>query len=126
MPHAACHMSEPERGPFLAWQWRTYADNHRDRRNLILHLVTVPIFIAGLASVVIGAVTLAPWTALGGAAGMLVAVASQGRGHRLEAVAPQPFRGPGDVIVRLFMEQLVTFPRYVLTGGVARAWRGER
>jgi hypothetical protein len=38
-------------------------------------------------------------------------------------VKPVPFRGPLDVLVRIFAEQFVTFPRFVLTGGLARAWR---
>jgi hypothetical protein len=54
---------------------------------------------------------------------MVGAVALQGRGHRLEGVAPIPFRGPIDVVSRIFVEQWVTFPRYVLSGGLARAWR---
>ena len=29
----------------------------------------------------------------------------------------------GDWAARLFVEQWVTFPRYVLSGGFARAWR---
>ena len=29
---------------------------------------------------------------------------------------------PGDVAARLFVEQWVTFPRYLVTGGFARAW----
>jgi hypothetical protein len=47
----------------------------------------------------------------------------QGRGHRLEASRPLPFRGPGDVVARLFVEQWITFPRFVAGGGFAAAWR---
>lgn len=49
--------------------------------------------------------------------------AMQGRGHRLESTAPVPFAGPFDVISRIFVEQLVTFPRFVLSGEFVRAWR---
>ena len=35
-------------GGLLAWQWRGYAAAHRDRVNLLLHLVAVPAFIAGV------------------------------------------------------------------------------
>jgi uncharacterized membrane protein YGL010W len=31
----------------LAWQWRDYPAKHRDRVNLVLHLVAVPLFLAG-------------------------------------------------------------------------------
>jgi hypothetical protein len=57
---------------------------------------------------------------------MLVALLAQGRGHRNEEVKPQPFRGPFDFVVRFLAEQWLTFPRYVVTGGFARAWRSAR
>ena len=31
----------------LAWQWSDYSAKHRDRVNLLLHLVAVPLFLAG-------------------------------------------------------------------------------
>ena len=31
----------------LAWQWSDYPAKHRDRVNLVLHLVAVPLFLAG-------------------------------------------------------------------------------
>jgi hypothetical protein len=109
----------------LAWQWALYPDGHTDRANLVLHALMVPLFLAGtlalLASPVLGARLAAC-----GAASMVVAVAAQGRGHKREKVAPVPFRGPLDVVARLFLEQWVTFPRFVLTGAFARAWRTQR
>jgi hypothetical protein len=107
----------------LAWQWSLYRDGHRDRRNLALHLATVPMFLAGTLAIPAGIVLGPWWLSIVGLAGMVAAIAAQGRGHRGEAVAPVPFRGPGDVIARLFVEQWITFPRYVLSGGLARAWR---
>ena len=108
----------------LPWQWKLYAGNHVARRNLVLHILTVPLFQLGtlllLASPLLGA-----WALLG-LVGMVAAVAIQGRGHRMETVAPVPFQGPGDVVGRIFLEQWVTFPRFVLTGGFARAWRATR
>jgi hypothetical protein len=68
----------------------------------------------------------APWiglTALGGLVLLPLAMAAQGRGHRLEKVPPAPFAGPLDVVARIFAEQLITFPRFVLSGGFTRAWR---
>jgi len=49
-------------------------------------------------------------------------VVAQGRGHKLETTAPAPFRGPADVAARLFVEQWITFPRFVFSGQFARAW----
>ena len=48
---------------------------------------------------------------------------AQARGHRLEEREPAAFRGAGDKLKRLFVEQWVTFPRYLMTGEFARAWR---
>jgi phage terminase small subunit len=106
----------------LAWQWNLYPDNHRDRRNLLLHVLTVPFFQIGtllLVTSLLGSL----WSALPGALFMAGAVVAQGRGHKVEKAAPVPFRNPFDALARLFVEQWVTFPRFVLSGGFARAWR---
>jgi hypothetical protein len=109
------------RANLVAWQWELYPDGHRDRRNLLIHAATVPLFESG---VLLAAAT--PWLGPLGLLGLgllPVAMALQGRGHRLERTAPVPFEGPLDVASRIFTEQLFTFPRFVLTGGFARAWR---
>jgi phage terminase small subunit len=106
----------------VSWQWAGYSRAHRARRNLFLHAVTSPIFIASLVAI-IGSPWLGATRAIGGAVGLIVAVAAQAHGHRREENAPEPFRSPLDVVARLFVEQLVTFPRFVLSGGFVRAWR---
>jgi hypothetical protein len=88
----------------------------------LIHALTVPLFWAGTLAPVY-AVLVSPWLGFGAMA-MVVAMALQGRGHKRERVAPVKFRGPGDVLARIFVEQWFTFPRYVVTGGFARAWRG--
>ncbi len=108
--------------PLLSWQWNHYPEGHRDRRNLAIHLATAPLFIAGVVAIV-ASPFVAWWLAPLGLAAMFVTVALQGRGHKLEKSAPLPFDGPFDVVQRLLVEQLVTFPRFVLSGGWARAWR---
>ncbi len=121
-------MTANDRGSkdLLAWQWRHYSGAHRDRANLLTHALTTPVFLAGTCAVA------AAWTAPGawklavaaaGLAAMAAAMAAQGRTHRREAGAPAPFRGPRDVVARILAEQWITFPRYVLTGAFARAWR---
>ena len=107
----------------LAWQLEGYPRNHTDRRNLIIHVVTVPIFWAGTVALL--ASPLAWWLAPAGLVAAVLAIALQGRGHRLEPQAPIPFRGPGDAIARLLVEQWITFPRFVLGGGLARALRAR-
>lgn len=121
------------RGPLLAWQWGLYEGNHADRANLLLHVVTVPVFQLGtlaLASSLVTAATAGPRaamvSALSGLFAMVFAMAVQGRGHKNERVAPVPFEGAVDVAARIFAEQWITFPRFVLAGGFARAWRASR
>jgi hypothetical protein len=109
-------------GGLLHWQWSLYAVGHHDRRNLLVHAATNPLFLAGTC-VLVASPLAGLGFAVAGAALMLVAMAAQGRGHKLEKTAPVPFRGPGDLLVRFFAEQWVTFPRFVVTGGFAAAWR---
>ncbi|HKE14009.1 MAG TPA: hypothetical protein VKB80_04015 [Kofleriaceae bacterium] len=111
-------------GGLLAWQWASYSLAHTDRRNLLIHALTVPLFIAG--SALVATTPLVGWLGLAGLASMLAAVALQGSSHRGEPHAPAPFRGKLDLAARLFAEQWVTFPRFVLTGGFARAWYASR
>jgi len=54
-----------------------------------------------------------------GGLGRLAALVIQGRGHRGEREAPVPFDGAADFVSRFVVEQWVTFPRFVLSGG----WR---
>ena len=49
-------------------------------------------------------------------------MALQGRGHRGEAVPGAVFE-PRNALSRIFLEQWITFPRFVLTGGWWRALR---
>jgi uncharacterized membrane protein YGL010W len=113
-------MAMQREGGLLAWQWRGYSAAHRDRFDLLLHMVTVPAFVAG----VLAAVNLA-WHRLWLGAGFavviaVVAFALQGVGHRRERQPPVPFDGPGDFLARVFAEQFITFPRFVLSGGWLR------
>jgi hypothetical protein len=106
-------------------QYATYADVHSDRRNLLVHVAMVPVFVAGLAALASGLALLSWPIAVFGLVAMVASMAAQGRGHGLEARPPVPFAGPSDVVARIFAEQLVTFPRFVLSGGFARAWRAS-
>jgi len=102
--------------PLLRWQWRGYGRNHQDPRNLLLHIAAVPMFMAGTLLLVCGVVRLSlPALALGLVC-MGMSLALQGRGHRLESVAPEPFAGPADIAYRILAEQWITFPRFVLSG----------
>jgi hypothetical protein len=117
-------MSATREQGLLAWQWGLYAEGHRDRRNLVVHILTVPVFQLGSLTLLLAPV-MSGWLAVAGLGAMVGAMALQGRTHRLEAVPPVPFSGPLDVLARIVVEQWVTFPRFVLSGGFARAWRGH-
>lgn len=109
-------------GGLFRWQWSLYPGSHRDRRNLALHAATQPLFVAGTC-----AILAAPLAGPGAAAAGVLAIAAvmgvQLRGHKLEGAAPATFRGPADVVARFFAEQWISFPRYVLSGKFAEAWR---
>ena len=84
--------------------------------NLAIHIVAAPLFMLACAVVVLGILRLAPVTIVSGLVAMIVSVGLEGIGHRLEAEQPVPFDGFGDFLSRFFVEQWVTFPRFVLSG----------
>ena len=109
----------------MAWQWSGYDRNHRDAANLWLHIVAVPVFIGaalGFVSTLLHGYWFAALLAL---VLMVVAFAVQGLGHKREAEAPVPFDGPFDFLARVFVEQFITFPRFVLSGGWMRQLLGR-
>ncbi|HTJ46821.1 MAG TPA: hypothetical protein VL463_32180 [Kofleriaceae bacterium] len=108
----------------VAWQWSLYRDNHANRANLVIHALTNPLFLAGTIAIPL-AIAARWWLAPLGLVAMIAAIALQGRGHAREAVAPVPFRGPTDVVARIFVEQWITWPRFVASGGFTRAWRAR-
>ena len=108
----------------LAWQWAIYPPGHRTHLNLGLHFATAPLFVLGTVALV--AAPFSSWLlAPLGFGGMLVAIAAQRRGHKSEVTPPRPFRSFFDFVARFFVEQWVTFPRYVLSGRFGNAWRGR-
>ena len=83
----------------------------------------MPLFLAGNIALLAGLVRLDQTEALVGFGCMAVSMALQGRGHKGEPVPPEPFSGAGNAFARILLEQWITFPRFVLTGGWLRAWR---
>jgi len=100
----------------LAWQWNDYVAKHRDRGNLLIHIVAVPLFQLATLVLVYAVVTRSVVLATSAVAAMVVALVLQGRGHRREPEAPTPFAGAADFVSRFVVEQWVTFPRLVLSG----------
>ena len=103
--------------------WTGYTRVHSDRRNLLIHAIAVPLFVAAIVllavCLVLGAYIFASLSLVGA----MTAVALQAWGHTLEVHAPEPFSGPGNFLKRWFGEQFVVFPVFFLTG---RWWRQFR
>ncbi|KAF7786109.1 hypothetical protein PRUB_a0571 [Pseudoalteromonas rubra] len=109
----------------IAWQWQGYERFHQSTTNLWLHIVAVPLFIFGFALCFV-ALFFLNVTWLGNAvlliAGSLIA---QGIGHKSEALPPEPFTGALNALLRIILEQVYTFPKFVLTGGWYAALKGK-
>jgi len=110
----------------LRWQWEGYAKYHQSRANLLIHIVAVPMFLLGTVALVTAMLQVSVLFLLAAVGCIVVAVALQSRGHRLEPVPPEPFSGPLDFVSRLFFEQWITFPRFVISGGWGAALRKGR
>ncbi len=108
------------RDQLVEWQWAHYPEGHTTRLNLIVHAITVPMFQGGF--LILAATPILGWIGLFGLAAMVTAIIGQSRGHGVEPSKPIPFEGPLDVVSRLFIEQWITFPRFMLSGGFVRAW----
>lgn len=107
----------------LRWQHEGYPRYHRSRFNLLLHIVMVPLFLVANVALVLALVERSWLVGIVSVAAMGISVLLQGCGHRREAVPPEPFTGAVQAVVRIFLEQWVTFPRFVLSGGWWRALR---
>lgn len=108
----------------LPWaQWEGYTRYHQSRPDLLLHIVFVPLFLAGNVAFLVALIERRWLLALGAAALTGVALVIQGRGHREEPVPPEPFTSPSNALLRILLEQWVTFPRFVLSGAWMRALR---
>ena len=104
----------------------TYGKFHHDGNNLLIHLFTVPLFIVGTLLIGVAIITL-NWVSL--LAGLLltpISLGAQAKGHALEATPPAPFNGRGDFLRRIFREQFVTFPQFVISGEWWRQFRAAK
>jgi hypothetical protein len=101
----------------LEWQWSDYSDKHRNRTSLIIHIIAVPVFWIGAIDVVSALLFAGLLHAVGGIILMGLSLFAQGKGHEMELSQPAPFKDRWQFVQRLFAEQFVTFPRFVLSGG---------
>ena len=101
----------------LQRQWVGYSTTHQNKSNLLLHLLAVPLFMAGTLVVLYGLVTLSPVSLVIAIIGLMGTLFLQGCGHSREPVQPEPFSSRWDFMSRIVAEQWMTFPRFVVTGG---------
>ncbi len=83
-------------------------------------------FLAGNIALVVALVQHALLLGVFSLMAMVISVALQGRGHRQEKYPPEPFTSPANAVSRIFLEQWITFPRFVVSGGWLRALRQNR
>ena len=114
------------RPQLLAWQWSDYVAKHRDRGNLLIHIVAVPLFQVATLVLLYALLGRSLAVAVTAVAMMVVALVLEGRGHRREAETPTPFAGPADFVSRFVAEQWITFPRFVFSGAWAENLRRVR
>lgn len=101
----------------LAWQWEGYGKYHRSRTNLIIHIIAIPIFVFSVLSAIYSLLTLSLLGFIYSMTSALIAFGAQGFGHSKEELPAEPFTGPKQAVMRILLEQFITFPKFVLTGG---------
>lgn len=102
-----------------------YSEFHKNPTNLLIHLITVPLFVLFFVAAV--------WMLLKGnvVAGILLllgpmlSLAAQSYGHKREAVPPLPFTGAGNFIRRIMTEQFFGFWIFLFSGDCLRAMRAS-
>jgi hypothetical protein len=101
----------------LRRQWRDYARNHQDPLNLLIHFLAAPLFIAGCLALALATAWQSGSLAMTASASIALSLVLEGVGHRRESHGPAPFANPWDFVRRYFVEQWITFPAFVLSGG---------
>ena len=108
-----------------AWQYAGYPKNHAHRLNLLLHIITAPMFMAGTLGCVFYLIQLNWLFAAICFGAMLLVIVMQGIGHGREKVKPDPFLSPLDFVARFFTENFFTFWRFVFSGQWFAAWKNK-
>jgi hypothetical protein len=105
----------------LNQQWSDYSERHRNKTNLLIHIVTVPLVwfaaldvVGGLLLMLVGVGGLKLWVYAVILTGL--ALFAQSYGNGMEAIKPRPFTNPKDFALNAAAEQFVSFPRFVLSG----------
>ena len=102
-------------GELTAWAWDETAPVHRSRANLLIHIVAVPLFVAGHV-LVIASFFMDLRLLIAALACVLISLVMQQRGHAMEQTKVHPFAGPYDFLRRLYVEQFYNFWRFLFSG----------
>jgi hypothetical protein len=100
----------------MRWQYQGYPLNHKDPVNLIIHIITAPLFVAAGVGVLVMLVQARWWLAAACVGAMGLVVVLQGIGHAREQIKPEPFLSPVDFYARIMTENFLTFWRFVFSG----------
>ena len=99
----------------VSWAWRETPPVHKSGTNLLIHLIAVPMFVAGHVLLIVG-VLLWWWLVAIALASIVGSLILQGVGHSLERQQVPPFTGPRDFLRRLYAEQFCNFWRFLGSG----------
>jgi len=109
----------------IQWQWNGYVNYHLSRVNLLIHIIAVPLFVLGTVTSLLALVNLNLGVTIMSILLMATSIGVQGFGHAKEELPVVPFSGPIDALIRIFLEQFVTFPRFVISGRWHTALRNK-
>ncbi len=99
-----------------------YAAQHQDKTNLLIHIITVPLFVLLIVGAAFALLRLQIFSALINTGLAYACFGLQGYGHNNERNRPPGFADPADFIARSLREQFITFPTFVFTGGFYQNW----
>lgn len=107
-------------------QWEGYLKFHQSRKNLLIHIIFVPVFIIGFVSFLLSLFWLDLISAVSSLLIMALSIGLQGLGHGKERIPAEPFTSFNNGVIRILLEQLYTFPKFVLTGKWVEALQGAK
>ena len=100
----------------LAWQWQGYISYHQSRVNLVIHWLAVPLFITATFTMFLALIHAEISNAILAGLAMAIAMLLQGFGHAAESLPVQPFKNVKQAVLRVLLEQFVTFSRFLWSG----------
>lgn len=100
-----------------AWQMVSHADVHKDRCNLLAHIVLVPLFLLTHPGLFTSLAFAVWWTAAVWVGVVVLYIALRGRGDAFERCALIECYCQANAIARLLVKRWLTFPRLVISGG---------